>query len=533
MTAQFAGLYSVKTLIDWAGAAAPAFGRMAEIMTTMANYERRADEWRFQRDVALEDIQIGQQQVQLAYDRVRISAQDRAIAALQSEQAEAMLDFIDTQKFGNAALYEWMSGVLEQVYRFFLQQATSIAQLAEAQLAFERQEIPPAFIQADYWEPPSNTNPPRAAAGQVPNVRGLTGSTRLLQDIYDLDQYAFQTNRRKLQLSETLSLAQLDPVAFQTFRETGVLPFATPMSLFDHKFPGHYLRLIRRVKTSVIALIPPTQGIRATLATTGTSRVVIGGDLFRTVRLQRGPESVALTAPLNATGLFELDAQPETLVPFEGIGVDTTWEFRLPKAANLFDFNTIADVLITIEYTALNDMNYSQKVLRQLDNRVSADRPFSFRRDVADAWWDLHNPDQTPTPLQVSFETAREDFPANIDRISIQEVVLYFAFASGRSVAVDPVTIAFTPTVEPLGQAPAPIPPTVGIVTDNRISTRFGQWVALKGNLPVSGQWTLSFEPLDGDPIKRQRALQLFQDDKLVDLLLVITYSGRLPPWPV
>jgi hypothetical protein len=95
------------------------------------------------------------------------------------------------------------------------------------------------------------------------------------------------------------------------------------------------------------------------------------------------------------------------------------------------------------------------------------------------------------------------------------------------------VTIAFTPTVEPLGQAPAPIPPTVGIVTDNRISTRFGQWVALKGNLPVSGQWTLSFEPLDGDPIKRQRALQLFQDDKLVDLLLVITYSGRLPPWPV
>jgi Tc toxin complex TcA C-terminal TcB-binding domain len=48
------------------------------------------------------------------------------------------------------------------------------------------------------------------------------------------------------------------PAEFQAFRETGVLTFATPMQVFDWDFPGHYLRLIKRVRTSVMALIPPT-----------------------------------------------------------------------------------------------------------------------------------------------------------------------------------------------------------------------------------------------------------------------------------
>src|SRR6266567_3062060 len=78
--------------------------------------------------------------------------------------------------------------------------------------------------------------------------RGLTGSARLLQDIYELDQYAFETNRRKRQLTKTISVASLDPVALQRFRESGVLTIATRMRRFDQDFPGDYLRLIRRVR---------------------------------------------------------------------------------------------------------------------------------------------------------------------------------------------------------------------------------------------------------------------------------------------
>ena len=128
--------------------------------------------------------------------------------------------------------------------------------------------------------------------------------------------------------------------------------FATPAELFDRDFPGHYLRLIRRVHTSVIALIPPSQGIKATLSTTGISRVVIGGDRFQTTVVHRPPESVALTAAQSGCGSSISTRRPgEMLLPFEGLGVDTTWEFRMPRPANPFDYRAIADVLVTIVYT--------------------------------------------------------------------------------------------------------------------------------------------------------------------------------------
>ena len=68
----------------------------------------------------------------------------------------------------------------------------------------------------------------------------------------------------------------------------------------------------------------------------------------------------------------------------------------MPKAANPFDYRTIADVLLTIEYTALEQLRLPPA--GDPDARpptLSADRPFSFRHQFADAWYDLHNPDQT------------------------------------------------------------------------------------------------------------------------------------------
>ena len=45
-----------------------------------------------------------------------------------------------------------MADVMEEVYRFFIQQATQLARLAEWQLAFEWQRPPTSIIKADYWE---------------------------------------------------------------------------------------------------------------------------------------------------------------------------------------------------------------------------------------------------------------------------------------------------------------------------------------------------------------------------------------------
>ena len=131
---------------------------------------------------------------------MRIAGQERLIADLQADHAEASLDFL-AGKFTSAELFDWMSGILEGVYSFFLQQATAVAKLAENQLAFERQEPPPALIQADYWEVIDGAAAPATGQDAPPDRRGLTGSARLLQDIFRLDQHAFETDKRKLQLT--------------------------------------------------------------------------------------------------------------------------------------------------------------------------------------------------------------------------------------------------------------------------------------------------------------------------------------------
>ncbi|MCI0578792.1 MAG: hypothetical protein L0332_15715 [Chloroflexi bacterium] len=503
--------------------AASAVATSSAIASTMASYERRAKEWEFQRDLARQEVLISTDQIQLATDRRLIVEQEQAIAATQLKNARATVEFL-ANKFTNAQLYEWMSGVLGRVYSYFLQQATAMARMAESQLAFERQERPPAVIQADYWQPLAQGS--ASSNGQAPDRKGLTGSARLLQDIYQLDQYAFETNKRKLQLVKSISLARLAPVEFQRFRESGVLPFATPMALFDRDFPGHYLRLIKRVRTSVIALVPPIHGIRATLSTSGVSRVAIGGDTFQTIAVRRQPESVALSSPLNATGLFELDSQPELLLPFESMGVDTAWEFEMPKAANPFDFRTIADVLITIEYTALNSFDYRQQIVRRLDRNVSLERAFSFRHQLADQWYDWHNPEQTATPMVVGFKTDRADFPPNVDELKIEQVALYFARKDGLpefEVAVEHLTFSYD------DEEGNPVTVGGGATSVNGvISTRRGNassWAGMIGQAPFQ-DWELALP--NTDEIKNR-----FKNEEIEDILFVITYSGQTPPWPL
>lgn len=417
-----------QALSSLAGAAST----QASVFETLTSYERREQEWRFQKQLSDHDVLTGGLQVEIARQHGEIVNKERFIAHKQSEFANDTLNFL-TNKFTNAELYEWMSGVLGQVYGYFLQQATAMAQLAQSQLAFERQEPTPSFIQADYWHTPSDTAPGSGGNGQAPDRRGLTGSARLLQDITRLDRYAFETNKRKLQLTQTFSLARMAPAEFQRFRETGRLLFATPIELFDRDFPGHYLRLIKRVRASVIALVPPTRGIRATLTASALSRVVVGGEVFQTIVVRHDPELIAFTSPSNATGLLELEPEGEMLLPFESMGVDTMWELQMPKAANPFDYRSIADVLFTVEYTAVQNFDYRQQVIKQLSDQVGADRPLSFRHQLVNQWYELHHPELTATPMVAPFETIRDDFPPNLEDLRIQHVLLAFVRAKGRS----------------------------------------------------------------------------------------------------
>jgi hypothetical protein len=205
------------------------------------------------------------------------------------------------------------------------------------------------------------------------------------------------------------------------------------------------------------------------------------------------------------------------------MGVDTGWELRMPKASNLFDYGTIADVLMTIEYTALDSYDYRHQVTRELDPSVNADRPFSFRHQFADAWYDLHNPDQTQTPMTVRFTTRSEDFPPNLEDLKIQHLVLYFAHKADDSVAevrVDHLLFAEQGDWKnAIGGGATSV--------DGVISTRrgnVGSWTSMIGKSPT-GEWELD---LPNDEETKNR----FRNEEIEDILFVITYSGHTPAWP-
>lgn len=522
----YAATAAVKAGID---AASIGLGTSISITQLYASQARRAQEWNFQKGMAGHDVKIGNQSIKVAQSRLRVSGQEQQISEIQQDHAEATLDFLTT-KFTNVDLYDFMSDTLEGVYSYFLQQATATAKMAMNQLAFERQELPPAFIVDDYWQVPTDSNAVATVGSNAPDRRGITGSARLLQDIIKLDQYSFDTDKRKLQMSKTFSLSNLAPIEFQQFKETGVITFQTMMEYFDRDFPGHYLRLIKKVKVNVIALTPPTDGIKATLTSSGTSRVTIGGDIFQTIVARRDPEMIALTGSRDATGMFEMQAENQFLNPFEGSGVDMLWELKMRKRSNLFNYDTIADVLITIDYTAFHSYNYEQQVLRQLPPFHSADRPFSFRSEMADQFYELGHPEpnadgSAPSEVEVHFDLSRGHFPPNIDYILTKEFKMLFVTNNETlegSLEGEEVHFILN-EVSTNGQNQGGTYTGTGVINGtNLISTAMGNGglaSALRNKTPF-GRWSMKVSKELSDKIANEEVL---------DIMMVITYSGDYP----
>lgn len=499
-------------IIQAANIAAGVFSQLANMQSQLASYARRNEEWGFQRDLAGLDIGIANQQIKVAEDNIRIVTQEKEIAQINTDHAQDSLDFLKN-KFTNAELYRFMGDTLERSYSYMLNLGTAIAKTAESQLYFERQEQAGPFILDDYWETPSAGS--IAGSGNSTDRRGLTGSARLLVDITRLDQYAFDTNKRKLQMTKVISLSQNFPSEFQQFRETGVLNFELTNKFFDYDFPGHYLRLVNSVKTTVVGLLPVYDNIKATLTASNLSYTVIGGTIFQKTPIKRMQlDSVALTASSNATGVFEMQQmQGELLNPFEGMGVESRWEFNMPRFSNRIDYSNIADVLITLEYTALDSYQYRYQVLQDLDYTLKFNRGFSFKNNFPDQWYDLAQAQSGPQSFGVTLELKREMFPQGIDNLKSDgsPFLLYFVRADG-----------FTNEVSILD---------FNLAADSTEA----------GGQTTEGKFNAAFDPSGMSPAVKLRLAfdntpenrELFSEENITDILLMVGCKADLRNYPL
>jgi hypothetical protein len=251
------------------------------------------------------------------------------------------------------------------------------------------------------------------------------------------------------------------------------------------------------------------------------SRAVVTRTGFQAITLQREPETIALTAPINANGLFQLEPEGALLRPFEGMGVDTVWQLNLPKAANPFDYRTIADVVLTIDYTALDDTNYREQVIRSLDRSFSGDRTFSIRNDFPDAWFDLNNPDTVDPSrrMKLTLPITRDDLPPHLIGLTVAQLTLFALRSDGFTGELTiPALIHSAGGSSTRADSAATVN---GVLSTRRPGG--AAWAVFQDG-PVVGDWELQL-------VDSEEVLSWFTNGQIEDLALVVTLAGTTPLW--
>lgn len=238
---------------DWAASAAKAVAEGLQIIATYeqdqagissrtASYQRRADEWLLNANLAARELmQIGEQLI-ASLIAEQVAYHDYTTTKTQVQQAQQIQAFLQN-KFTSAVFYNWMqsdiAGLYYQYYRFACDTARKAEQTMKRELM--RPELDSTqFIQFNYWDT---------------GHQGLLSGEALYLDIKRMEMAYHDNNKRELELTRHVSLRQLDPLAIVNLRITGSCSVSVPEWLFDRDCPGHYLRRIKTVSLSIPSVV--------------------------------------------------------------------------------------------------------------------------------------------------------------------------------------------------------------------------------------------------------------------------------------
>ncbi len=322
----------------------------AEQQGMMAGHIRRRDEWAFQSNQALKELQQVDKQILANQIRIDITRKELDNHIEQLEQARAV-DEVMRGKFSNVQLYEWMKTELSRLHFTAYRMAVDMARRAERAASRELGVKPLNIVRNDYWD----------------SLRdGLLAGERLHQDLKRLEIAYLDQNRREYELTKHISLRRLDPEALANLRVKDSnghcrCEFKIPEWLLDLDTPGHYLRRIKSVSVSIPSVTGPYTSVSCKLTLlksavrherTAANYPRVQGDDLRFTDNFGASEAIVTSSGNGDSGLFETQLREERFLPFEGSGVISTWRLELPGKYPQFDYATISDVVLSIRYTA-------------------------------------------------------------------------------------------------------------------------------------------------------------------------------------
>jgi hypothetical protein len=363
-------------------------------------YARREQEWAFQSNLAAGEVTQIFKQLRAAQIREAIAQREWKNHQQQIRHAEEIERFLAGEKNGkkaNQALYAWMKREVKGLYGQCFQFAFDVAKKAERALQHELGDPNLSFLQFGYL------------AGK----EGLLAGEKLYYDVKRMEMAYHDLNRREYELTKHVSLLQVSPLSLIQLRATGRCTFSISEEAFDLDCPGHYFRRIKSVAVSIPCVVGPYTTVNCTIrllkGSIRKSPILSDGSYPREgVEDQRfddhfgSLEAVVTSTGQNDSGMFETNLRDERYLPFEGSGVVGEWQLQLPADPRTeprqFDYDTIADVILHVRYTAREGGDQlRKKALENVATRITeaqaagSVRLFSVRHEFPSEWAKFKN----------------------------------------------------------------------------------------------------------------------------------------------
>jgi hypothetical protein len=487
----------------------------ASSASRMGSLALREQDWGLQVNLAgREMIQIDRQ---IAAAKLRKSIADHELQnhRTQIENAKTV-ETLMRDKYSDQELYDWsarqVSGIQFQAYQL----AYDVAKRAERSYRLERGLPDATFVEFGYWD----------------SLRsGLLAGEKLQHDLRRMDVAYLDQAKREYEITKDVSLLLNAPIKLIELKETGECRVDLPEALFDADYPGHYMRRIKSVSLTIPCVVGPYTSVNCTLTLLSNRTRIKSVPARPYFEQQEEPgdgrffknfaalQSIATSRAQSDSGIFELNFRDERYLPFEGAGVISSWLIEMPKDCNAFDFATISDVILRLNYTARDGGSILRDAAREAVIQPPQEnvlRFFSARHEFPTGWHKLLHPRAEDDTQTIELELSPERFPFQFRgrRIEISEVELFMMLKDGVTRPEGPVlTVSLTPpggaTVEGQFQTARSYMNAIPHAT-----------VRARGGV---GTWVLSAQKTD---VARLIG-NLNKTDPIEDMIIVCHYSAR------
>ncbi len=379
---------------------ASSLGMKAAKVGQMASYVRRSEDWKFQESAAEIELKQIEKQILASEIRMAIAQQELRNHSLQVENSKKQLELVQT-KFTNAELYEWMVGQLKTLYFQSYQMAFDMAKKAKYALDYELGiggKETESFIKFGYWDKLKE---------------GLLSGEKLHHDLKRMEAIYMQRNKRRQEVTQTFSLAMVNPLGLLNLRRDGSCNFKIDKILFDLANDRLKNRKVKSVSLTIPAVTGPYTGIHATLS--------------------NGSERITTSSGQNDSGLFQFSFNNERYLPFEGINpCGSSWELEMNSEFRAFDYNTISDVLLHINYTA----DYGEPGAIDIpEEGIPVGRYFSLKHEFSDDWFKAK--ENIEEPLRITIDETMSPFAYQSRTKSIVRIQRSDIFLDRQTDSVD------------------------------------------------------------------------------------------------